>query len=108
MDWEDWAHRAEQALNVEERGDWKVLFAPDAIFGDPHTPSTKDLRAVARHTRKNSPIGARRSSGSAAVTDGPCSRGSAAVPSRRKVCWAAARRLRLTVPRSSRSTLPGW
>lgn len=52
MDWEDWARRAERALNVEARGDWKGLFAPDATFGDPHTPSTKDLRAVARHTRK--------------------------------------------------------
>jgi SnoaL-like domain len=33
-------------------GDWKGLFAPEATFGDPHTPSTKDLRGVARHTRK--------------------------------------------------------
>lgn len=51
IDWEAWARRAEQALDVAGRGDWKGLFAPEATFGDPHTPSTKDLRAVSRHTR---------------------------------------------------------
>jgi SnoaL-like protein len=52
MDWNEWAKRTERALDVAERGDWKGLFAPDATFGDPHTPSTKDLGSVARHTRK--------------------------------------------------------
>lgn len=52
MDWNDWAKRTERALDVAERGDWKGLFAPGATFGDPHTPSTKDLGSVARHTRK--------------------------------------------------------
>jgi hypothetical protein len=52
MDWNEWAKRTERALDVAERGDWKGLFAPGATFGDPHTPSTKDLGSVARHTRK--------------------------------------------------------
>jgi hypothetical protein len=51
MDWEAWARRAERALDVANRGDWQGLFAPEATFGDPHTPSTRDLRRVARHTR---------------------------------------------------------
>ncbi len=51
MDWEAWARRAEQALDVAARGDWRGLFAPGAQFGDPHTPSTTDLRAVSRGTR---------------------------------------------------------
>jgi hypothetical protein len=52
IDWEAWARRAEKALDVAGRGDWKGLFAPEATFGDPHTKSTKDLRAVSRHTRQ--------------------------------------------------------
>jgi hypothetical protein len=51
MDWEAWARKAERALDVAGRGDWKGLFAPDATFGDPHTPSTKDLRSISRQTR---------------------------------------------------------
>ena len=51
MDWEAWARRAEQALDVAARGDWRGLFAPGARFGDPHTPSTTDLSAVSRQTR---------------------------------------------------------
>ena len=52
MDWEAWARRAEEALDVAKRGDWKGLFAPEATFGDPHTPSTKDLGSISRQTRK--------------------------------------------------------
>lgn len=52
MDWEAWAKRAERALDVAGRGDWKGLFAPEATFGDPHTPSTKDLGSISRQTRK--------------------------------------------------------
>ena len=52
MNWDDWARKTERALDMAEGGDWKGLFAADATFGDPHTPSTKDLRSVARHTRK--------------------------------------------------------
>ncbi len=52
MDWEAWARRAERALDVANRGDWQGLFAPGATFGDPHTPRTHDMRAVARQTRK--------------------------------------------------------
>ena len=52
MDWEAWARRTERALDMSGGGDWKGLFAPEATFGDPHTPSTKDLKGVARHTRK--------------------------------------------------------
>jgi hypothetical protein len=51
-DWDEWARRVERALDVAGRGDWQGLFAPGAQFGDPHTPSTTDLRSVARHTRK--------------------------------------------------------
>jgi hypothetical protein len=51
MDWEQWARRAERAIDVAERGDWAGLFAPGARFGDPHTPDTGDLRGVARHTK---------------------------------------------------------
>ena len=51
MDWNAWARQAERALDVAGRGDWAELFAPDAVFGDPHTPSTHDLRRVAKHTR---------------------------------------------------------
>jgi hypothetical protein len=51
MHWDDWARRVERALDVAARGDWKGLFATGATFGDPHTPSTTDLRSVARHTR---------------------------------------------------------
>ena len=52
MDWDAWARRAERALDVEKRGDWKSLFAPEATFGDPHTPSTRDLRRISRQTRR--------------------------------------------------------
>lgn len=50
MDWDAWARRAEQALAFEEEGRWRDLFAADAVFGDPNTPSTTDLRAVQRGT----------------------------------------------------------
>jgi SnoaL-like domain len=50
MDWDAWARRAEQALAFEAAGSWRDLFAPGAVFGDPHTPSTTDLRAVQRGT----------------------------------------------------------
>jgi hypothetical protein len=52
MDWQEWARRAERALDVAGKGNWKGLFAPEATFGDPHTPSTKDLGRVARLTRQ--------------------------------------------------------
>jgi len=50
MDWDAWARRTEQALAFEAEGSWRDLFAPGAVFGDPHTPSTTDLRAVQRGT----------------------------------------------------------
>ena len=52
MDWETWARKAERALDVAARGDWKGLFAPDAKFGDPHTPSTGDLGSISRQTKR--------------------------------------------------------
>ena len=52
MDWEAWARRAERELDVAQRGNWKGLFAPDATFGDPHTPSTKDLKRISSQTRR--------------------------------------------------------
>jgi hypothetical protein len=51
MDWEAWARRAEQAIDVAARGDWKGLFAPRATFADPASPETADLRGIARGTR---------------------------------------------------------
>ena len=51
MDWDAWARRAERAIDVAGRGDWKGLFAPGATFHDPATPGTSDLGAIARDTR---------------------------------------------------------
>ncbi|MHB8669228.1 MAG: nuclear transport factor 2 family protein [Acidimicrobiales bacterium] len=52
MDWEAWARRAERALDVRARGDWKGLFAPGATFADPATTTpTEDLRSISRDTR---------------------------------------------------------
>jgi hypothetical protein len=50
MDWDAWARRAESALAFEEPGRWRDLFAEGAVFGDPNTPSTTDLRSVQRGT----------------------------------------------------------
>jgi hypothetical protein len=52
MDWEAWARRAESAIDVAARGDWRGLFAPGATFADPATPTTPDLRSVSRGTAK--------------------------------------------------------
>ena len=52
MDWQAWARKAEQALDVAGRGDWRGLFAPEATFGDPHTKSTRDLKSISRQTRE--------------------------------------------------------
>ena len=51
MNWEEWARKTEQALDVEQRGDWKGLFAPGAVFSDPNTPSTTDVRQISRDTK---------------------------------------------------------
>jgi hypothetical protein len=51
MDWDAWARKAERALDVAGRGDWKGLFAPAGTFADPHSSSTTDLRRIARETR---------------------------------------------------------
>jgi hypothetical protein len=55
MDWEAWARRAERAIDVAGRGDWKGLFAAGATFTDPATPGTTDLRAISRDTRRAFP-----------------------------------------------------
>ncbi len=52
VDWEAWARRAERALDVANRGDWKGLFAPSATFADPHNDSTTDLRRISSQTRR--------------------------------------------------------
>jgi hypothetical protein len=52
VDWDGWARRAERALDFEQGGRWRDLFAPDATFGDPNTPSTSDLRSVQRGTAR--------------------------------------------------------
>jgi hypothetical protein len=52
VDWEAWARRAEEALDVAGRGDWKGLFAAGAVFSDPATTTpTEDLRGISRDTR---------------------------------------------------------
>lgn len=53
MDWEAWARKAEGAIDVQGRGDWRGLFAPGATFADPATTSpTSDLRTISRATRE--------------------------------------------------------
>jgi hypothetical protein len=52
MDWDAWAKRAEAALDFQQDGSWRDLFAADATFGDPATPDTSDLRAVQRGTAR--------------------------------------------------------
>ena len=53
MDWEAWAAKAEVALDVAGRGDWKGMFAPGATFADPNTTTpTEDLRSISRDTRR--------------------------------------------------------
>ena len=50
--WEAWARRAEVALDIAGRGDWKGLFAPGATFADPATTTpTEDLRMISRDTK---------------------------------------------------------
>jgi hypothetical protein len=51
-EWEAWARRAEEALDFGQAARWRDLFAPDATFGDPNTPSTTDLRDVQRGTAR--------------------------------------------------------
>jgi hypothetical protein len=52
MDWDDWARRAEAALDFRRQGRWRDLFAEGAEFGDPNTPSTTDLKSVQSGTAK--------------------------------------------------------
>ncbi len=49
-DWDAWARRTEAALDFEQPGRWRDLFADGAVFGDPNTPSTTDLRGIQRDT----------------------------------------------------------
>ena len=51
MNWEAWARRVERAVDMEAKGDWKGLFAPDATFADPANPATDDLRSISHQTR---------------------------------------------------------
>jgi hypothetical protein len=60
MDWDGWARRAEDAIDMRaaarRRDDgvanqnWRDLFAPGARFADPHTAGTDDVRTIARDT----------------------------------------------------------
>jgi hypothetical protein len=50
VNWDEWARRATQALDFAHEARWRDLFAPDATFGDPNTPSTTDLRSIQRGT----------------------------------------------------------
>ena len=51
MDWEAWARKVEQAVDMEAKGDWKGLFAAGATFADPANAATEDLRSISRQTR---------------------------------------------------------
>ena len=51
MDWEAWARKAEAAIDVEAKGDWKGLFAPGATFADPANERTEDLKDIVRQTK---------------------------------------------------------
>jgi hypothetical protein len=50
-DWEAWARKAEAAIDMVAKGDWKGLFAPGASFADPANDGTGDLRDITRQTR---------------------------------------------------------
>jgi SnoaL-like domain len=50
--WDEWAGRAEAALDFEQGGRWRDLFADGAEFGDPNTPSTTDLKSVQSGTAR--------------------------------------------------------
>jgi len=52
VNWADWARRAEAALDFGRPGRWRDLFAEGAEFGDPHTPSTTDLKDVQSGTAR--------------------------------------------------------
>ena len=52
MNWDEWARRAEAALDFQREGRWRDLFAEGAEFGDPNTPSTTDLKRVQSGTAK--------------------------------------------------------
>ena len=57
-DWNAWARRVEQALDVAKRSDtdFQSLFAPDAEYVDPtQTASTSELPEVSRRTRESFP-----------------------------------------------------
>ena len=52
MDWDAWARRAESALDFEQPGRWRDLFADGAEFGDPqHAEHHRPPRGAARHRR---------------------------------------------------------
>src|SRR5581483_3147017 len=53
IDWDDWARRAEKALDMETGGNWRGMFAAGATFADPNTTTaTSDLQSISRDTRK--------------------------------------------------------
>lgn len=57
-DWNAWARRVEQALDVAKRSDtdFQALFAPDGMYIDPtQTASTSELPEVSRRTRETFP-----------------------------------------------------
>ena len=50
VDWHAWRLRLEHALDISNEGEWLGLFAPGAVYADPHFPATTDLEAVSRLT----------------------------------------------------------
>ena len=51
--WQQGANGVEQSIDMRPTGDrvvWRDLFAPQATFIDPNTPSTDDIRTIARDT----------------------------------------------------------
>jgi hypothetical protein len=51
MDWNAWARKAEAAVDMAAKGNWKGLFAPGAKFADPANQPTDDLSDIVRQTR---------------------------------------------------------
>ncbi len=54
-DWEDFARRLEDALDMRKPGGFRELFASGARFSDPANAATEDLGTVQRQTKRMFP-----------------------------------------------------
>jgi crotonobetainyl-CoA:carnitine CoA-transferase CaiB-like acyl-CoA transferase len=50
-DWDAFARRLEEAVDMRTPGGWRELFAPGASFADPANAPTADLKDIQRQTR---------------------------------------------------------